>query len=240
MSVLCEGECPCKSLSFSLSMWTAAQYGDIHRIQQIGHKNPSSLRKCDSYGYTALHYASQSGYVGIVKYLLQQKVLVDANECGATPLHRAAYSGRLEVCNLLLQYGANVYAVDSSIKDSAMPVDKALQQGHYKIVELLLKHMSDEHKSKYSQYLTERPIIIDTKMKYLSVETPQPSLPIYRDGIESSIYCPEIKPIESQLSTGLSCSMCGMTSLSFSTVNKKLVCLKCRYKKTKMTKIESF
>ena len=226
----CEGrECPCKSQNFSLSIWTAAQYGDIHRIHQIGDSNPSSLRKVDKYGYTALHYASQSGHIGIVRYLLQIKVHVDTDECGATPLHRAAYAGRLEVCDLLIKHGANVYAVDFSIRDCAIPVEKAFQQGHHEIVTLILTYMTDEYKSIYAH--RERPM-----------KDPEASSPLIEPSsvkVSQSIDRPEhtdviMAPSKYCHETSLPrpcCSVCGMPSLSFSAVNMKLVCLKCRYKR---------
>jgi ankyrin repeat protein len=63
----------------------------------------------DEANQTALHYATQSGQLAMVKYLVEVKRL-DVNESGRegkTPLHYAADGGYTDVVSLLLANGAD-------------------------------------------------------------------------------------------------------------------------------------
>jgi hypothetical protein len=129
----------CRTANLSLSLWTAALYGDLHSVEHaVAHKgnNPS---KADEYGFTALHHAATNGHVDVVRYLLAQRADVNAAGCGATALHRAAYHGHKEIATLLLDAGATVHAVDAST-DYRTPLAKACAQGQLELVNLLLSH----------------------------------------------------------------------------------------------------
>ncbi|PKK17535.1 ankyrin repeat domain 39 [Columba livia] len=61
------------------------------------------LGQPDLAGYTALHYASRNGHLGVCRLLLQRGARCDARTPGgATPLHRASYCGHLPIAQLLL------------------------------------------------------------------------------------------------------------------------------------------
>jgi ankyrin repeat protein len=133
------GDCPCKLVTSSSSIWTAAETNDFDTITSRISQNSSLVSKFDAYGYTALHYAAQQNHVRIVEYLLVKGCPPDANNCGATPLHRAAYSGSFVSCQLLLKAGADVNAVDSSYRDLGSPLHKAYSVANVEIVNLLLE-----------------------------------------------------------------------------------------------------
>ena len=134
------GDCPCKQLTSSTSVWTAAETNDLASLTSRIESNKSLASKFDAYGYTALHYAAQQNHTKIVVYLLSKGCPPDASNCGATPLHRAAYTGSIESCKLLLEAGADPNATDSSFRDMGSPLHKAYSIASVAVVELLLKH----------------------------------------------------------------------------------------------------
>lgn len=134
------GDCPCKLMTSSSSIWTAAETNDYNTVFSRVTSNSTLISKFDVYGYTALHYAAQHNHIRIVEFLLGKGCPPDANSCGATPLHRAAYSGSIESCELLLKAGADVNAIDSSYRDMSSPLHKAYSVANAPAVVLLLSH----------------------------------------------------------------------------------------------------
>jgi hypothetical protein len=137
------GDCPCKAVRGSTSIWTAAETNDFTTVCAKIASNPGLISKLDAYGYSPLHYAAQQNNVEIVEYLLSKGADPDATQCGATALHRAAYAGSFESCELLLKAGANVNAIDTSYKDMRTPLHKASSVGNEKVIEILLKYGAD-------------------------------------------------------------------------------------------------
>ncbi|KAH7191132.1 hypothetical protein DER44DRAFT_103212 [Fusarium oxysporum] len=114
----------------------AAYFGIRSSIQILISRNPVNLR--DSYGGTALSYATGQGHVAIVKLLLDT-VAVDINaqdENGRTPLWWAAAGGHVAIVKLLL----NTEEVDIDARDEndMTPLWWAARQGHDAIVRFLL------------------------------------------------------------------------------------------------------
>ena len=87
-------------------------------------ENGGDVNKTSRSGYSALHFAVNSGYVEVVRVLVANKVEVNAaaNKYGKTGLHYTARHGRKEIAKLLLENGANVNALDRS---GRTPVDIA-------------------------------------------------------------------------------------------------------------------
>ena len=139
------GECDCKHLPAfrsSLSIWTAAHYGDKGRVAQIiAERHYSAAAAVDAHGHAALLYAARENNVDIVRMLLQHGCPPDAGygAGGVSPLHRAAFAGSVESCHELVRAGADLSIVDTSISPHRTPLAKAASQGHAEIVSFLLK-----------------------------------------------------------------------------------------------------
>lgn len=66
-------------------------------------------------GYTALHFAAESGDTGMIALLLDNGAHINSQEgAGKTPLHLAAGNWRAEAVKVLLRRGANFYTKDES------------------------------------------------------------------------------------------------------------------------------
>uniref|UniRef100_A0A663EQS3 Ankyrin repeat domain 39 n=1 Tax=Aquila chrysaetos chrysaetos TaxID=223781 RepID=A0A663EQS3_AQUCH len=114
-------------MDFERGIWSAARDGDEPRVLQLLERRGEPSQP-DLAGYTALHYASRNGHLGVCRLLLQRGARCDARTPGgATPLHRASYCGHLAVARLLLDHGADPAATD---EDGRTSLHKAAEQGH--------------------------------------------------------------------------------------------------------------
>ena len=85
---------------------------------------------------SCLHFMAIESNCDAVRWLLERGAKVDGVAEDETPLIVAAQLGHVEVCKLLLDYDADVHAVDC-IEESAL--QKASQTGKLEVMELLLK-----------------------------------------------------------------------------------------------------
>jgi ankyrin repeat protein len=92
-------------------------------------------------GETALHRASQHGYLNIIQLMLNHDANVDAldNE-GSTPLHLAISEASLEAIQLLLNHGASITLRNGKGQTA---LHRASQRGHLDIIQLILNHGAD-------------------------------------------------------------------------------------------------
>ncbi|XP_060605993.1 ankyrin-2-like isoform X12 [Ruditapes philippinarum] len=135
----------------------ASKEGHINIVTELL-KRGASVEAATKKGNTALHIASLAGHEDIVKMLVANgaKVNVQA-QTGFTPLYMAAQEGHSDVVKFLLANGAsqslstvginnNEYAekrrsqISSGSQDGFTPLAVALQQGHERVVAVLLEH----------------------------------------------------------------------------------------------------
>ncbi|KAM9608140.1 ankyrin repeat domain-containing protein 39 [Morphnus guianensis] len=124
-------------MDFERGIWSAARDGDEPRVLELLERRGEPSQP-DLAGYTALHYASRNGHLGVCRLLLQRGARCDARTPGgATPLHRASYCGHVAVARLLLAHGADPAAAD---EDGRTSLHKAAEQGHRELCALFLRH----------------------------------------------------------------------------------------------------
>ena len=239
-------QCPCKFITINSSVWTAAAMNDYKAILAISHRNRSSLKRIDKYGYTALHYAAQHNFIDIVRFLLENGVDVDANTCGATPLHRAAYRGSFDACKVLLEKGADVNAKDSSFGDNLTPIQKAYSQNHADVVALLISYgaMLDENAviacNNYSKHDID--VIVDNNLTFdqgsnnkigdlassISSEPKSYTQTHIHEQVAVSTNHADINIVKEIIPTGRLCVKCNEVSLILTQTPKgNLLCNKC-------------
>ncbi|KAI9770053.1 MAG: hypothetical protein M1839_003281 [Geoglossum umbratile] len=89
-------------------------------------------------GVTTLHLAAGRGDV-IKCYALMDSIFVDHRDSeGSTPLHYAAWYGQLGTTRLLVEYGADIYAIAQRYP-LVTPMGWALSQGFSDVVEYLTR-----------------------------------------------------------------------------------------------------
>lgn len=100
-------------------------------------ENGANVAVKDSYEWTPLHKAAESGRETVVRLLLRKGADVSAKEnIGRTPLHWAAENGYEAVARLLIEKGAEVSAEDSIGRTA---LHRAAEKGQKAMTELLLE-----------------------------------------------------------------------------------------------------
>ncbi|KAI9896792.1 hypothetical protein N3K66_007814 [Trichothecium roseum] len=130
----------------------ASRYDRINVIPTLLANGADQFR-CDEYGNTALMGASKWRYPSIVRMLLQHACMLPDDSLGrllnhkssreaaaVTALHNAAYYGHVEIIEILLEYGADVDAVDSQKLNA---LHYACRQGYLELAKMLYERTSD-------------------------------------------------------------------------------------------------
>jgi ankyrin repeat protein len=121
------------------------QSSRVGNISQVTHLLRASqgwmnqpLKAVDTDGRTALHWASLSGHMEIVKALVSQGADPSAlDNCGRTALHLAATRGHVDVVELLLAANCDIHAVDDF---GHTALERATTKGHTQISNMILEN----------------------------------------------------------------------------------------------------
>jgi ankyrin repeat protein len=116
-----------------MSIWDAAEAGDLAEVQWLVGQNPRRLNARDHQEWTPLMRASRNGHdAEVVRWLVDRRAALDErNHAGVTGL--ASSHGHIFVVHLLLQRGAYPILVDT-------PLIHASTEGHVETVRCLLDH----------------------------------------------------------------------------------------------------
>ncbi len=130
----------------------AAAEGNLTKVKAILAAKPDQISTSDKDGWTALHYAANSGQSPMVEFLLSKGVDVNSKTCekqslfkpeeesGWTVLHMAANVGNDKLVKILLAKGADVNARTSH---NHTPLHMACIDGRKSTIELLLAKGAD-------------------------------------------------------------------------------------------------
>jgi len=120
------------------SLYYAALCGFHGLVEHLFHKYPQSASANGGRFGTALHAASRTGHLQVVRFLLRQGVPVDVQDSNKyTPLILASWYGHRDVAQCLLEHGADVDWLDG---DGGTPLTSAAYRGHADVVRVLLEH----------------------------------------------------------------------------------------------------
>ena len=103
-------------------------------------RNRANPNMKDFYGLTPLHYAAMRGNVVAARQLLETKTndlnIESKDRTKMTALHSAASNGSFDVCQVLLDHGAELRALD---EEDMTPLHFAAMEGHLGIVLLFFR-----------------------------------------------------------------------------------------------------
>ena len=124
-------------------VYYTALCGFVEVVDHLTLKYPQCASVSGGRCGTALHAASFSGHLQVVRLLLRHGVHVDIRDyAGRTPLRFASQLGRGDVVRYLIDHGANVNA---KAGDQNTPLNWAAYGGHVDVVRVLLEHNADVH-----------------------------------------------------------------------------------------------
>ena len=131
-----------------MSPLALAAYLGYEDVAQTLIANGSDIDWRDSWGTTALHYATYKNSCAVIRVLVEHGADVNvSSERKGTPLHSAAAIAdkvdTLEAARLLLELGADVNAPRP--RDRKTPLHAAVKSGNLPLVRLLVAHGADVH-----------------------------------------------------------------------------------------------
>jgi ankyrin repeat protein len=125
-----------------MTIWEAAEDGDLAEVQQLVGQNPGLLDAKEGECWTPLMYASLSGHVNVVRWLLDWGAAIDERQGDErTALHIACVEKHIPVVRLLLERGADPFS-STCKKTGLTPLLISCYQGHLEVVRWLLGHPS--------------------------------------------------------------------------------------------------
>lgn len=97
------------------------------------------LNEKDNTGCSALHYASQQGHIRSIENLIRLGACINLkNNNNQSPLHFAARYGRYNTVRQLLDSEKGTFIINESDGEGMTPLHISSQQGHTRVVQLLL------------------------------------------------------------------------------------------------------
>ncbi|MCU0924108.1 MAG: ankyrin repeat domain-containing protein, partial [Burkholderiaceae bacterium] len=121
-------------------LFEAAQRGDLTRVGALLEAK-ADINAKDSFGFTALMYASLKGHVPVVGALLEAKADANAEDInGQTALMWASRTGHVAVVRALLEAKTDANAKSD---DNVKALWLASQEGHAEVVRALLEAKTD-------------------------------------------------------------------------------------------------
>ena len=111
--------------------------------------------------YNIFYCAIVGDYQGILNHIIEKKTsLYLKDKFGKPLLNIAARNGHYKVCEILLEYGADVNSID---ENGSTPLHAASYHGHQDIIQLLISYGADINKK---NYLGETPSDEAATMRY--------------------------------------------------------------------------
>jgi hypothetical protein len=133
-----------------LNLISAMSFGSVQDVSKIINLNPGLIEKYKEAhnGSTLLHYsASLTKNVDIMKLLLASGISVaSAGQDGRTPLHDAAFSYNAIGCQILIENGAKVNAIDAGGETPLnLAINRFIENNNtdVSVVEMLFIHGGD-------------------------------------------------------------------------------------------------
>jgi ankyrin repeat protein len=133
-------------------LYQASSNGNLASVRFLVERRWVDVNAIVDKGWTALHGASGSGHLPVVRYLLKKGAMVDMGQSTrGSALEWACTYGHVKVARLLLQHGAIVDAVSGYHKTTLLHM--ASKADHVEVVRLLLEHRANIHSMQYDGWM---------------------------------------------------------------------------------------
>jgi ankyrin repeat protein len=127
-----------------LSVFDAAAFGRVERLEAILDEDPSQVASLSDDGFTALHLAVFAAQAGSAQALIDHGADVNALSAGGIarvpPLGTAAFARSVQLARLLLDAGADV---NGRAEGGFTALHSAAQNGDEELIRLLLERGAD-------------------------------------------------------------------------------------------------
>lgn len=120
-----------------LDLCASAMLGHAEEVASFLVTDPALANGLGAHGLPALYHAAIAGHLNIAEMLLSQGADVNLGRGASTALHGAVAFSQLDMARWLLDQGADPAATDYENKT---PLDRALEQGHTALADLLRQH----------------------------------------------------------------------------------------------------
>jgi ankyrin repeat protein len=119
-----------------VNIWEAVREDDVGEVEWLVGQDPCLLNAGDHRGRTPLYWASWSGHVGVVRWLVDKGAAINERDSsGGTALWIACDYSRAPVVKLLMERGADPTIASNG---GATPMIAASENGHLEVVRFLL------------------------------------------------------------------------------------------------------
>ncbi|KAK6535933.1 hypothetical protein TWF281_000182 [Arthrobotrys megalospora] len=145
-------------------MHLAAHFGLLKCVEAMLPGKNLDVRSFN--GWTALSWAAASGYIPIVKLLLDKGADVEGTAWTATPLILAAKFEHFNIAELLLSRGADINKADNMRRT---PLSWATETGNIKMIEMLLDEGADINTADGTYSTNFTPLFYAIKKGYVTV-----------------------------------------------------------------------
>lgn len=128
-----------------LELHDAVAVGDLDRVKQFVHKDPSLAKSFSPDGFPVVALASVFGHLSVARYLAEHGADINSaatNGSGYNALTGAVASGHTDTAKWLLENGANP---NYRYGPGYSPLLTAAANGHLEILKLLLANGADPH-----------------------------------------------------------------------------------------------
>jgi ankyrin repeat protein len=109
-------------------------FAHVHSTADFAEADFSDVNACSIDGDNALHCVVRWGEIRAAKALIEAAIDVNkAGDLGYTPLHVACMKGNVEMVRLLVENGANLFAMS----EGDTPFSSARLAGHHRLCDFL-------------------------------------------------------------------------------------------------------
>lgn len=123
-------------------VFDTARYGTVEEMKALVSKNPDTINKNNTMGFTPLILACYRGNLPVAEYLVENAKNINYSSSSGTALAAVAVKGNIKLAEALLKKNADPNIADAG---GMTPLIYAIQFKNKELIELLLRHKADKN-----------------------------------------------------------------------------------------------